>query len=248
MLLCGARGYGSEGGKVFPFDNIIEKFFKDHHDKEGLKELRTWRTWAKGEFFNINTRFLIYRKFLQRRKLILDPSFEWTPANKECFDLVNKQIYQTELDLYNNLKIIQKNFKELERKGHNGFCSFRAVSGIFYMGGHIKGEDENFPDLLNYGDPLNYSCPAAYCRNKIIRNSLFDPDKNKLIKPTKDWKYEFNESQKECASIKAFQKLPLHKYAGYLFFDSQTYALQDFVNMNIDFRACTNIDYCNSCF
>ena len=87
MLPCGASGYGSEGGKVFPFDNIIEKFFKDHHDKEGLDNL------------------------------------------------------------------------------------------------------------------------------------------------------------KECASIEAFQKLPLHKHAGFLMFDSGIYALQDFVNMYIRFEADTEIHY-----
>ena len=238
-------------GKFFPYDTIIEKFFRDHHDEEGLKALRTWRSWASKEFFSLDLQYMIYRDFLYRRKQILDPSFKWTPANKECFVQVNKQIYQTELDLYNNLKLMQENFKELEKNGHNSFSSLRATSGIYYTGGYIEGEDENFPDLLNYGDPINYTRPVTYYRNKILRNALFDSDESELIEPTKDWKYkfhEFDESHKECASIEAFQKLPLHKYAGYLFFGSQTYALQDFVNMNIDFKSITTVEYCNSFF
>lgn len=226
--------------KSFKYDHIIEKFFKDHHDKEGLKELHTWRNWSKQDFFNYGTQCQIYRMFLQRRKKILDVQFEWTPANKERFVELNRQIYKTERDLYNNLKVMKKNFSELLKGGHYFLDEYQARSGIYYMGSYIEGEDENFFDFINLAQPISY-------RTQFVRNAYVG-SKSKLEKTTKDWGYDFNESQKECASIEAFQKLPLHKHAGFLIFDSQIYALQDFVNMYMRFEAITEIQYDNSNF
>lgn len=225
--------------KSFIYDHIIEKFFKDHHDKDGLTELKTWQNWSKQEFFNYDTRCLIYRKFLQRRKQILDAHFEWTPANKERFVDFNRQIYKSELGLYNNLKAMKKIFKEMDQSRQwKSFLPINyTISGIRYTGSYIEGEDDDFPNILQS------ACPETYW-GRDVRNSYYDGC-SKLKKPTKDWGYEFNESQKECASIEAFQALPLHKHAGFLIFDSQIYALQDFVNMFICFEAFTEVIYHN---
>ena len=228
------------GDKSFKYDHIIEKFFKNHHDKEGLAKLKTWRNWSKQDFFNYGTRSLIYHKFLQRRKQILDPHFEWTLANKERFVEFNRQIYKTEHDLYNNLKVMKKDFSELLKSDHYFLNEYHTRSCIYFMGRYIEGEDDNFFDFLNLAHPISY-------RTQFVRNAYFDTSK-KLEKPTKDWGYEFKDSQKECASIKAFQKMPLHKHAGFLIFDSQIYALQDIVNMDIRFEAITEIQYNNSYF
>lgn len=226
--------------KSFKYDHIIEKFFKDHHDKDGLNELKIWRNWSEQDFFHNGTRCLVYHKFLQRRKQILDSQFEWTSANKDRFVFFNRQIYKTERDLYNNLKVIKKNFRELQQNGHDFLDNYHTESGIYYLGYYIEGEDDNFFDFLNLAHPTSY-------RSKFVRNAYFS-EQFKLEKPTRNWGYEFNESQKECASIEAFQKLPLHKHAGFLIFDSQIYALQDIVNMYIHFEAVTEIHYDNSHF
>ena len=232
--------YLRDGDKSFTYDHIIEKFFKDHHDKEGLNELKIWRKWSKQDSFKYDSFSLIYHKFLQRRKQILDSQFEWTPANKERFVFFNRQIYKTELDLYNNLKVIKKKFSELLKGGHFFLEDYYTISGIYYLGYYIEGEDFGFDELLKIAYPTSF-------HTKFVRNAFFDY-RSKLEKPTRDWGYEFNESQKECASIEAFQKLPLHKHAGFLIFDSQIFALQDIVNMYIHFEAVTKIYYDNSHF
>lgn len=224
----------------FKYDHIIEKYFKDHKDKEGLKELKKWRNWSKQEMFNDQACAEIYRKFLKRRKQILDPQFEWTPANQERFVLFNRQIYRTELDLYNNLKVLKKNFTELLKSKHYFIDYYYTTSGIYYTGSYIEGEDDDFSNIFKRAYTDSFA-------RKFVRNSyIFSYEK--LEKPTRNWGYEFNESQKECASIKAFKKQPLHKHAGFIIFDSQIFALQDFVNMYIRFEAETDIKYYNSTY
>lgn len=141
--------------KFFEYDHIIEKFFKDHHDKDGLAELKNWQNHIKKCFFNYEARRLVYQKFLQRRKQILDAQFEWTPANKERFVTLNRQIYETERGLYNNLKVMKKNFKKIERSRQwRSFLPINyTISGIRYMGSYIEGEDdENSKNLQKIGD------------------------------------------------------------------------------------------------
>ena len=155
--------------KFFEYDHIIEKFFKDHHDKDGLAELKNWQNHIKKCFFNYEARRLVYQKFLQRRKQILDAQFEWTPANKERFVTLNRQIYETERGLYNNLKVMKKNFKKIERSRQwRSFLPINyTISGIRYMGSYIEGEDDDFPDILRS------ACPEAYW-NRDVRNSYFN--------------------------------------------------------------------------
>ena len=237
MLPCGARGYGSEGGKVFPFDNIIEKFFKDHHDKEGLDNLKEWQSIAKCELFNEGNLFYFLRTFLRRRKEILDAHFEWTPENKKPFVWFNRQIHRAEQDIFKHLIVMRRTLKELYESGQEYLSDWETKSCIKYTGSYIENEDDDFPALLYFAIPETHL-------SEFVRNSYTDSDRwDKLIRPTKDWAYEFNDSQKECASIEAFQKLPLHKHAGFLMFDSGIYALQDFVNMYIRFEASTEIHY-----
>lgn len=228
------------GDKFFRNDHIIEKFFKKYHDDESFDELIRWQIISKSEFFNASTLQTFYQKFLRRRKQILDAHFEWTPENMETFVLLNRKIYKAERDIYNNLKVIRKTFMDLQKKGHYFLDVWSAYSHIDYMGSYIEHEDENdFPGLL-------YDAMPDIDKTKFVRNAFFSfrsGSQNKLEKPSNDWAYEFNKSQRVCASIDAFKKLPLHKHAGFLMFDSGIYALQDFVNMDIRFEATTEIRY-----
>ena len=232
MLTHVAWEYGPWGGKVFPFNNIIEKFFKDHHDKEGLDNLKEWQSIAKCEHFNKENLRYFLRTFLQRRKEILDAHFEWTPENKECFVEFNRQIHMAEQDIFKHLIVMRRTLKELYENGQEYLSYWETKSRIDFTG-YI--EDHDFENLLNFAIPETHL-------SEFVRNS-YTCSKVKLKRPTKDWAYEFNDSQKECASIEAFKKLPLHKHAGFLMFDSGTYALQDFVNMYIRFEASTDIHY-----
>ena len=221
-------------GTVFAYDHIIEKFFVNHHDKVGMENLKKWREWSKQEFFDLEVRKFIYRLFLRRRKQILDPKFRWTPANNDRFVELNYEIYRVEIDLYKHLKLVKQSFKELYEKGHHFIEEYTAYSKICYGGYYIEGEDDDFPTLLWM------ACPESYKR-MFVRNAVDSFSDHKLEKPTLDWGYDFKGAHKECAAIKSFQRLPLHKHAGFLMFDSQIYALQDFVNMFICFEHATEI-------
>ena len=221
----------------FQYDYIIDKFFMDHNDHVGMDLLKKWRGWSKQPFFDSDVIKHIYRQFLYRRKQILDANFQWTPANKAYIVKFNRAIYKTELDLYKNLKLLKRSFKEMVKQKHYFINMYLADSMICYTGGYIESEDDDFPELLERAIPRSH-------KSQFVRND-FDNYENKLVKPTKDWGYDFKESQKECASIPEFQKLPLHKHAGFLMFDSHTFALQDFVNMFISFQSFTEITYYN---
>lgn len=221
----------------FPFDYIIDKFFMNHNDHVGMDLLKKWRGWSKQESFNSETINHICRQFLARRKMILDAEFQWTPANKARIVLFNRAIHNTEFDLYKSLKQLKRNFKEMFKQKHYFVDTYLAQSRIRYTGYYIENEDEDFAQLLWRAIPKSHQC-------EFVRNT-FDSFDNKLVKPTTDWGYDFKENQRECASISEFRKLPLHKHAGFLMFDSQTFALQDFVNMCISFQSCTDITYDN---
>ena len=233
--LCKMRG-----DKFFWGDHIIQKFFRDHHDDEGLDELIRWQILSKSEFFGLSLLQTFYQKFLQRRKKILDPLFKWTPENKKYFVEFNRQIHRAEQDIFKHLIVMRRTLKELYESGQEYLFFWETKSRIEYTGGYIENEHDDFPTMLERAIPETHL-------SKFVRNSYtLSEDYGKLERPTKDWAYEFNDSQKECASIEAFKKLPLHKHAGFLMFDSGTYALQDFVNMYIRFEAFTEIHYGDS--
>ena len=225
------------GDKFFRGDHIIQKFFRDHHDEEGLDELIRWQILSKSDFFGLSLLRSFYQKFLQRRKKILDPIFRWTPENKKYFVEFNRQIHRAEHDIYKHLIVMRRTLKELYKSGQEHLSFWETRSRIEYTGGYIENEHDDFPTMLHVAIPETHL-------SEFVRNSYTNSeDYSKLERPTKDWAYEFNDSQKECASIEAFKKLPLHKHAGFLMFDSGTYALQDFANMYIRFEGFTEIEY-----